>query len=705
MPKNSISDYSKTNTSNTDVHSVSIAEGMAPSDVNNAMREIMVDLARIYDGTDSILDLKIGDDIALVSDAAELTFGENSEIKFIHDHDVGLKLKHTATGDDKPIALTLQTGETDVVADEIIGSLYFQAPDEAGGTDAITIAAGISAVAEDTFAADNNKTSLVFKTGSSAAAADRIKITSDGHIVPAADNTSDLGTGSLEFKDAYFDGTVETDALTIGGTNVVTGSLITTLGTVSAGTWNGSTVGVAYGGTGATSLTDGGVLFGSGTGAITATAVLGDGEMLVGDASGDPAIESGATLRTSIGLGSAAVLDTGISNTNVPKFTTGAADDDFLRIDGTAIEGRSASEVLSDIGAGAAAGSSSIVTTGALDSGSITSGFGSIDNGSSTANFGATTVDSLSVSDGNITNVGDIDLDSITPDGTAITTSASGAWSFEPHGTSTGNCTELRFLELAANGTNYSGFKAPDAVTSNNMYTLPVAYPASNKVLQSTDAGVLTWESAAAGMSDVVDDTSPQLGGTLDCNSNAIDLQGLADGLILSADTNTTISAPTNGQIDFELGGSDIFKMTTTGFTGKILNAATVQDEGQQSISSTSYADITGATVSITPKSTSSKILVMGSVTMHGANSFVTMHRDISGGAADTNMAASAAGLCQTSAGSFVTCSICHLDAPSTTSAVTYNLLGKNSTGTTYVGWGASDFQAELVAVEICEGV
>jgi hypothetical protein len=53
-----------------------------------------------------------------------------------------------------------------------------------------------------------------------------------------------------------------------------------------------------------------------------------------------------------------------------------------LRVDGTVIEGRSASEVLSDIGASAAAGSGSIVTVGALDSGSITSGFTSIDVGS-----------------------------------------------------------------------------------------------------------------------------------------------------------------------------------------------------------------------------------------------------------------------------------------------------------------------------------
>ena len=60
---------------------------------------------------------------------------------------------------------------------------------------------------------------------------------------------------------------------------------------------------VAEGGTGATTLTNGGVLLGSGTGAITATAVLTDGQMLVGDGTTDPAIESGATLRTSIGVG------------------------------------------------------------------------------------------------------------------------------------------------------------------------------------------------------------------------------------------------------------------------------------------------------------------------------------------------------------------------------------------------------------------
>ena len=63
------------------------------------------------------------------------------------------------------------------------------------------------------------------------------------------------------------------------------------------------TLPVGNGGTGATTLTDGGVLLGNGTGAMVAMAVLADSEMIVGDGTTAPVAESGATLRTSIGVG------------------------------------------------------------------------------------------------------------------------------------------------------------------------------------------------------------------------------------------------------------------------------------------------------------------------------------------------------------------------------------------------------------------
>ena len=53
--------------------------------------------------------------------------------------------------------------------------------------------------------------------------------------------------GDIDLEgDIDVNGTLETDALTVGGTNVLTGSLITTLGTISAGVWNGDVIASAY---------------------------------------------------------------------------------------------------------------------------------------------------------------------------------------------------------------------------------------------------------------------------------------------------------------------------------------------------------------------------------------------------------------------------------------------------------------------------
>jgi|LULW01.1.fsa_nt_gb uncharacterized protein YdeI (BOF family) len=135
-------------------------------------------------GTDLTVtgDASIGDDLSLASDAAVLNFGADSEIKVTHVADTGLNIKHTATGDDKPIVLTLQTGETDIQGNDVIGAINFQAPDEGTGTDAILVAAGIEAVSEGNFAADNNATKLSFKTGSSEEAAEKMSLSSAGNL-------------------------------------------------------------------------------------------------------------------------------------------------------------------------------------------------------------------------------------------------------------------------------------------------------------------------------------------------------------------------------------------------------------------------------------------------------------------------------------------------------------------------------------------
>ena len=176
---------------------------------------------------------------------------------------------------------------------------------------------------------------------------DQIKLV-DGAIVPVTDNDIDLGTASLEFKDAFFDGTVTADAFAGPLTGNVTGNVsgtaatvttaaqsnITSLGTLTTLTvdnviTNGSTIGH-------TSDTD---LITLADGVVT---VAGELDAATGDFSGDVDVD-------------------------------GTLEADAITINGTAI-----ASVLSPV-----AGSSSIVTTGALDTGSITSGFGAIDNGTS----------------------------------------------------------------------------------------------------------------------------------------------------------------------------------------------------------------------------------------------------------------------------------------------------------------------------------
>ena len=64
----------------------------------------------------------------------------------------------------------------------------------------------------------------------------------------------------------------------------------------------------------------------------------------------------GNLTATTISLGGSSVtttatLSTGMSNGNVLVANANVVDNDFLRVDGTSIEGRSASELVTDIGA------------------------------------------------------------------------------------------------------------------------------------------------------------------------------------------------------------------------------------------------------------------------------------------------------------------------------------------------------------------
>ena len=128
------------------------------------------------------------DGISLKNDSAAIFFGADEEITMTHVHDSGLTLKHTATGDDKPISTHPCTGETDIAADDVIGALNFQAPDESTGQMPTLYCAGIEAVC-GRLQCTSNATKLSFKTGSSEAAAEKVTIDSTGNLSLTASNT------------------------------------------------------------------------------------------------------------------------------------------------------------------------------------------------------------------------------------------------------------------------------------------------------------------------------------------------------------------------------------------------------------------------------------------------------------------------------------------------------------------------------------
>ena len=131
-----------------------------------------------------------------LADGGVVYFGNDQEITLTHSADTGLLLKHTATADDKPINLVLQTGETDMAANDVIGKISFQAPDEGTGTDAILVSAAIQAVAEGDHSSSSNATRLEFMLGASEAAATVASLSSVGAL--------SVGNGSASLPSLTF---------------------------------------------------------------------------------------------------------------------------------------------------------------------------------------------------------------------------------------------------------------------------------------------------------------------------------------------------------------------------------------------------------------------------------------------------------------------------------------------------------------------
>jgi len=403
----------------------------------------------------------------------------------------------------------------------------------------------------------NNRFGIFVQVSSSAVEQIRIQ---DGAIVPVTDNDIDLGTSSVEFKDAYFDGTVTTDAL------------VADTADINGGTVDGATIGASS----ATTIV--------GT-TITANTAF------VPDASDGAALGTSSLEFSDLFLADAAVINFGDDQ---DVTLTHVADTGLLLNSTMQLQFNDSSQYIN-------APSATVLDINATDEIELNATLVDVNanldiSGTYTGAGLMTTGGNIVIpNDGNIGSVGDTD---------AIAISSGGVVTFSQNVTVTGDLTisgddltmgtNTSGMLLIADGTNFN----PTAVTSLS----EISTVANDDVFLAIDtsggglkkiarSAVVSGLATSSAISNVVEDTSPQLGGNLDTNSQNI----LIDDAHFIADENG------NEQIIFQTTSSAVNQIDVT-------NAAT----GNAPEIAATGGD-TNVSLKLTPKG-SGQVLIDGNV-------------------------------------------------------------------------------------------
>jgi hypothetical protein len=186
--------------------------------------------------------------------------------------------------------------------------------------------------------------------------------------------------------------------------------------------------------------------------------------------------------------------------------------------------------------------------------------------------------------------------------------------------------------------------------------------------------------------------------------------------VIINASTSTGLvqSADTSGIIQFQSNGSTKATLNSSGFSypGGVLQVVSVNKADSFSTTSTSFTDITGLSVSITPTSASSKIYVVATIPLvsaasgSGANFALSRNGTLIGQGTSGTTQNSIAVVFVNTNDFFNGTSFSILDSPATTSAITYQIrLLSSAGGTCLIGRRGSDTyggsSSTLTAMEI----
>jgi len=229
-------------------------------------------------------------------------------------------------------------------------------------------------------------------------------------------------------------------------------------------------------------------------------------------------------------------------------------------------------------------------------------------------------------------------------------------------------------------------------VTINGIKQHEDAYSVSGTTLTLSSPLVATDKLEVIGINDI--------GTTITPAQNSVDTDKIANNAVTSAKLANAINITSGNSLTIDSGATITNNGTNGGGFGKVLQVVqTVKtDVFSTGVGSSSPVEITGLTASITPASSSNKILVMFSVSFSSSNlnaGGIFLYRDatvLHVGDASGVRPRITKGWGTNNTWNQSAVSVTYLDSPSTTSSITYSLkIGGNGTVTNYVNRSGRD--------------
>ena len=449
------------------------------------------------------------------------------------------------------------------------------------------------------------------------AASDTVTVTADvaSPLIPSADDTYDLGASGSEWRNLYIDGTANIDALVADTADINAGSIDgVTIGAASAGAITGTAItGTSFvigsanineaeletidGVTAGTVAASKAVVVDSNkdfTGArnVTITGELDAGSLdISGDVDVDGTLETDALSINGTAISSTAaelnIMDGGTSATS----TTLVDADRFVVNDNGTMKQVALPNLTTYLG-GNLGILSSVTAVGALNSGSITSGFGTIDTGSSTiTTTGNISGGNVIISDGgNIGSASDTDAIAIASGGNVT---VSQDLIITGNLTVGGTQTVVDTVTMnAANAVVFEGATADDHET-----TLTIVDPTADRTINlPNQSGTLPVLAAAS--NDQVTATPAELS-IMDGDKSAVSTTlADADRVVVNDAGTMKQVALTDFETYMETSLDTLSNVTTVGAlnSGSITSGFGAIDNGSSAITTT--GTLTGGTVS-----------------------------------------------------------------------------------------------------------